>query len=161
MRRGDFILGVDGRSLAGVNSDIATSGSRARRARPWSWGAAPGHDDSRTVKVERERIEIPVTTAKLVERGGRRLGVVELLSFSSGAHGLLRRQVDKVLGRGAEGLVLDLRGNGGGLLTEAVLVSSIFIEDGRIVSFGAGRAPSVSRTPRATRSTRTSRWLCS
>jgi carboxyl-terminal processing protease len=43
------------------------------------------------------------------------------------------------LNKGAEGIVLDLRGNGGGLLTEAVLVSSIFIEDGKIVSV-RGRA---------------------
>ena len=94
----------------------------------------PGEDDTRTVKVERERIEVPVTTAKVVERDGKKLGVVELLGFSSGAHGLLRKEVDKVLKQGAEGIVLDLRGNGGGLLTEAVLVSSIFIEDGKIVS---------------------------
>ena len=77
---------------------------------------------------------MPVTTAKVVERDGKKIGVVELLGFSSGAHGLLRKEVDKVLKQGAEGIVLDLRGNGGGLLTEAVLVSSIFIEDGKIVS---------------------------
>ena len=39
-------------------------------------------------------------------------------AFSSGAHGVLRREVDKLLDRGAEGIVLDLRGNGGGLLSE-------------------------------------------
>jgi carboxyl-terminal processing protease len=42
--------------------------------------------------------------------------------------------LERLLGRGAEGIVLDLRGNGGGLLREAVLVASLFIEDGTIVS---------------------------
>ena len=60
--------------------------------------------------------------------------MVELLGFSSGAHGALRREIDKVIERGADRIVLDLRGNGGGLLSEAVLVSSIFVEDGEIVS---------------------------
>ena len=64
----------------------------------------------------------------------RSSGVVELTGFSAGAHGLLRREIDQMLGKGAQGIVLDLRGNGGGLLSEAVLVSSIFIEDGEIVS---------------------------
>jgi carboxyl-terminal processing protease len=42
--------------------------------------------------------------------------------------------VEKLYELGAEGVLLDLRGNGGGLLTEAVLVSSIFVPDGPIVS---------------------------
>ena len=133
--RGDFILSVDGRSIAGVNSDVATSRIKGPAGTSVELEVfTPGEDDTRTVKVERERIEVPVTTAKVVERNGKKLGVVELLGFSSGAHGLLRKEVDKVLKQGAEGIVLDLRGNGGGLLTEAVLVSSIFIEDGKIVS---------------------------
>ena len=133
--RGDFILSVDGRSIAGVNSDVATGRIKGPAGTSVELEVfTPGEDDTRTVKVERERIEVPVTTAKVVERDGKKLGVVELLGFSSGAHGLLRREVDKVLKQGAEGIVLDLRGNGGGLLTEAVLVSSIFIEDGKIVS---------------------------
>ena len=133
--RGDFILSVDGRSIAGVNSDVATSRIKGPAGTSVELEVfTPGEDDTRTVKVERERIEVPVTTAKVVERDGKKLGVVELLGFSSGAHGLLRKEVDKVLKQGAKGIVLDLRGNGGGLLTEAVLVSSIFIEDGKIVS---------------------------
>jgi carboxyl-terminal processing protease len=46
----------------------------------------------------------------------------------------VRKAVDKLIGQGAEGVVLDLRHNGGGLLNEAVLVSSIFIPDGTVVS---------------------------
>jgi carboxyl-terminal processing protease len=42
--------------------------------------------------------------------------------------------VHKLLDDGAQGIVLDLRDNGGGLLNEAVMISSIFIPDGRIVS---------------------------
>ena len=38
--------------------------------------------------------------------------------------------MDKLTERGAEGFVIDLRGNGGGLLDEAVLTSSVFVEDG-------------------------------
>ena len=77
----------------------------------------------------------------MVEKAGHKIGVVELLSFSSGAHGLVRREVDKLLKQGAEAIVFDLRGNGGGLLSEAVLVSSIFIEDGEIVSVRGRHRP--------------------
>jgi carboxyl-terminal processing protease len=135
IRRGDFILAVNGRSLAGVNSDVATSRIKGPSGTSVELRVfTPGEDSPRTVKVKREKIEVPVATGRVVERDGRKVGVVELLSFSAGAHGLLRREVDEVLEKGAEGIVLDLRGNGGGLLSEAVLVSSIFIEDGEIVS---------------------------
>ena len=56
--------------------------------------------------------------------------------------------------QGAEGDLLDLRGNGGGLLREGGAVSSLFIENGLIVSTKGRTAPSATTTPRATRSTR-------
>jgi carboxyl-terminal processing protease len=135
IRRGDFILGVNGRSIAGVNSQVATGRIKGPAGTSVMLRVfTPGQDRDRTVKVKRERIEIPVARGRIVERNGHKVGVAELLSFSEGAHGLLRRQIDGLLDRGAEAIVLDLRGNGGGLLSEAVLVSSIFIEDGKIVS---------------------------
>jgi carboxyl-terminal processing protease len=135
IRRGDFILSVNGRSIAGVNSDVATSRIKGEAGTTVELSViTPGEAEPRELKVERERIEVPVASGRIVERDGKKLAVVELVSFSSGAHGILRQEIEKQLKKGAEGIVLDLRGNGGGLLTEAQLVSSIFIEDGKIVS---------------------------
>jgi len=140
VKPGEFITEVNGRSIAGVASDVATArikgpaGTKVRlEVVDPETAAAP-----RTLTLERERIEVPVAESKLEERDGQRYGVVELTTFSNGAHGLLRQQIDKVVSRGAKGIVLDLRGNGGGLLREAVLVSSIFVEDG-LVTFTKGR----------------------
>jgi carboxyl-terminal processing protease len=142
IRRGDFILGVNGRSIAGVNSEVATSRIKGPAGTAVTLRVfTPGADRDRTVKVKRERIEVPVARGRMVERDGHKVGVVELLSFSNGAHGLLRREVDRLQDKGAEAFVLDLRGNGGGLLTEGVLVSSIFIEDGEIVSVRGRHRP--------------------
>jgi carboxyl-terminal processing protease len=135
IRRGDLILGVNGRSIAGVNSEVATSRIKGPAGTDVELRVfTPGKDRDRTVKVERERIEVPVARGRNVERGGRKIGVVELIGFSDGAHALLSRAIKRLRGRGVEGIVLDLRGNPGGLLIEAVLVASQFVEDGEIVS---------------------------
>lgn len=142
IRRGDLILAVNGRSIAGVNSAVATNRIKGPSGTTVELRVfTPGEDSDRTVRVKRERIEVPVATGRVVERDGHKLGVVELLGFSQGAHALLSRQVKKVRGRGAEAIVLDLRGNGGGLLVEAVAVSSLFIEDGEIVSVRGRNRP--------------------
>jgi carboxyl-terminal processing protease len=133
--KGDLILAVDGRSIAGVNSEVATGRIKGPAGSEVELEVfSPGSEDARTMTVEREKIDVPVADSRIVRNDGHRIGVVELLGFSSGAHGALRREIDEVIDRGADRIVLDLRGNGGGLLTEAVLVSSIFVEDGEIVS---------------------------
>jgi carboxyl-terminal processing protease len=131
----DVILSVNGRSIAGLSSDLATSRIKGPAGTSVELEVlTPCASDTRTVRVKRERITVPVTTGKLEESHGHEIGVVRLTTFSNGAHAAVRRQVRKLMDRGAEGIVLDLRGNGGGLLSEAVLVSSVFIEDGKIVS---------------------------
>jgi carboxyl-terminal processing protease len=135
IQKGDLILEVDGHSIAGMSSTLATGRIKGPAGTSVKLEVfSPGAKDPRSVRVEREKIEIPTVRGRLVERDGRKLAVVQLRGFSSGAHGVLRREIDKQLKAGADGIVLDLRGNGGGLLSEAVLVSSIFIEDGKVVS---------------------------
>jgi carboxyl-terminal processing protease len=135
IKPGDVITEVNGRSIAGVNSEVATGRIKGPPGTEVKLTLLnPQTKDSREITVERARIEVPVAEGRIVERDGKKLGVVTLAGFTEGAHGAVREEVEKLLGRGAQGLVLDLRGNGGGLLQEAVLVASIFIEDGVIVS---------------------------
>ena len=135
IKKGDFITEVDGRSIAGQAADVATAKIKGPAGTTVSLQLVdPESFDPRTVKLKRARIEIPITTGRIVERNGKKLGIVTLSTFSEGAHGLVRKEIDELLDKGAEGILLDLRGNGGGLLNEAVLVGSVFIDDGLIVS---------------------------
>ena len=128
-------MSVNGRSIAGLSSEVATGRIKGPAGTKVQLEVfTPGGSDTRSVRVERERIDVPVATGRVVERDGHG-------SASCGCSGSAPAPTACSVARstrcsptGAEGIVLDLRGNGGGLLTEAVLVSSIFIEDGKIVS---------------------------
>jgi carboxyl-terminal processing protease len=131
---GDLIVSVDGESIAGQNSQVSTEKIKGPEGSAVTIGVRVGADGkSREVEVTREQISLPVVTSKVKDAGGKTLGYVRLISFSEGAHAALREAVEKVEKKGAEGIVLDLRGNGGGLLEEAVLTASIFLPEDEVV----------------------------
>ena len=143
IHKDDVITHVNGEAIAGDPTDISTAKIKGRPGTSVELTVFEGGKPNRkrTVEVERASIKIPVVMGRIRERDGKKLGHVRLLGFNSGSHGELRQEVDELLEKGAEGIVLDLRGNGGGLLREAVLVSSIFIEDGTIVTTKGRRRP--------------------
>lgn len=135
LRKSDLIVGVNGKSIAGVPSDVATGRIKGRAGTKVTLSIqSEGAKRPRPVEVERAKIDVPVARGEMRERDGVKIAHVRLATFSHGAHGAVRKELEPLLKKGAKGIVLDLRGNGGGLLTEAVLVSSLFVEDGLIVS---------------------------
>jgi carboxyl-terminal processing protease len=133
LKPGDLILRVDGRPLAGKTSDEATALIKGKAGTSVTLSVDDGKN-VRDVRLKRAKVDIPVVESKLETEGGKKLAWVHLASFTSGAHGEVSTAVRKLLADGAKGVVLDLRDNGGGLLNEAVQISSIFIPDGKIVS---------------------------
>jgi carboxyl-terminal processing protease len=135
IKAGDLITAVNGKSIAGQSSDVSTARIKGK---PGTFVTLtviqrPGNK-KRVVRIKRATIRVPVVQAKLRRFEGKRLGVIRLTSFTSGVHAQLRASLLRLLDRHPEGLVLDLRQNGGGLLEEAVLVSSLFVPDGVIVT---------------------------
>jgi carboxyl-terminal processing protease len=135
LKEGDLIVAVDGESIAGVPADVATARIKGPPGTEVELRIDPLSGQPRDVTLERAEVRVSaVPRAELRDANGQSVGYVQLAAFSSGAHGDLREALERLYRRGAEGLVLDLRGNGGGLLNEAVLTSSIFVEDGTVVS---------------------------
>jgi carboxyl-terminal processing protease len=143
IRKDDVITHVNGQSIAGESTDVSTAKIKGKPGTSVRLTVLKGGDKNKrkTVEVERANIEIPIVEGKIATRDGLKLASIRLLSFTDGVHGRLREKIDELLDKGADGIVLDLRGNGGGLLREAVLVSSVFIEDGTIVSTKGRRRP--------------------
>ena len=131
---GEVITGVNGHSIAGKDADAVTSEIRGPAGTGVTLTVASRDGTSRDVTVTRREVDIPQVVGHIEKVGDSKVGYVRLAGFFPGAHGELRKEVERLYEQGAQGLVLDLRGNGGGLLTEAVLVSSIFVPDGVIVS---------------------------
>ncbi len=136
LQAGESIVAVNGRSIAHVSADA----SRALIVGPpgtdvtLSVEKHAGHGDARTVRLTRATISEPVVASATKTVHGIKLGVVALATFSPGAHGEVREAVEHVLHEGARGIVFDLRDNGGGLVEEAQLIASIFIQHGTIVT---------------------------
>jgi carboxyl-terminal processing protease len=138
---GDLITKVNGHSLAGVPAEVSTGRIKGPPGTDVELRVVPvSGGRPRTVTLERASVRLPVTEGKMRRAGPTRVAWVRYLTFSEGAHGELRSTLENLYRRGAKGLVLDLRGNGGGLLNEAVLSASIFLPQGELVVSTDGRA---------------------
>ena len=131
LRRGDELHSVDGEPVSEMTSEEAVGRVKG----------PPGTEVSITVVRDGEKIEFDITRAEIAFpnlRGRleqRDVGYIQLYGFASGAGSDLREEVVELRDKGARGIVLDLRDNGGGLLSEAIEVASVFIEEGEIVTY--------------------------
>ncbi len=131
---GDVIVSVDGETILGEGSDLVVAKIKGPEGTEVTLGVKKGgKGEPSDVTLTREEITVPITASRVRTVDGRKLGYVRLSTFSDGASLALRRATRRALDEGAEGIVLDLRANGGGLLPEAVLTSSIYVPKGDVV----------------------------
>jgi carboxyl-terminal processing protease len=88
-------------------------------------------------------VHVPAASEGILLAGG--VGYVELRRISDGAADELRRAVDRLVGEGMTSLVLDLRGDPGGLINEGVRIASLFLQPGDTVAFSKGRSSNHSK----------------
>jgi carboxyl-terminal processing protease len=91
-----------------------------------------GAEDPVDISVTRAIIETPSVTWRILEEEPT-IGYVQLTAFTERSSNELDRAIDELTAQGAESYILDLRGNGGGLLDSAVDIASQFLRDGVVV----------------------------
>jgi carboxyl-terminal processing protease len=131
---GATIVSVEGESIAGESSAEATKKIKGPEGTEVTIGVRDGKSGKvRQLTLTRAEVTLPNVSHRVEKTDGLKLGYVRLLSFSEGAHGQLAGAVGKVEKEGAEGIVVDLRHNPGGLLEEAVRTASLFLPEGEVV----------------------------
>ena len=134
IRRGDLIIAINGQDVAELaNLNEAINRIKGPKGTEVNLTVRrDGLDDPLEFPVTRDLIDIPIVES---DRYGAddQFAYVALKRFSSDAGAKLRNELESLLTNDTEGLIFDLRGNPGGLLREAIRVTSIFLEDERVL----------------------------
>ena len=134
LRIGDIVIAADGRKLGGLSDEKAIALVKGPEGTPVTLTI---RRDGKTFRkrLTRATISVPVVDSRLVRTGDERVAHIALSTFGPHtAHVEMNDAIRRAKKRGAKGIVFDLRGNGGGLVTEAQLIASMFIAKGPIVT---------------------------
>jgi carboxyl-terminal processing protease len=104
------------------------------------------------VSLQRDKIKLEDRAAKsevyVPDSGpnqGEKLGVITIPSFYNNLHEDVKNEITSLKNEGVKGIIVDLRGNGGGSLTEATLLTGLFIDKGPVVQIRYANRVSVNR----------------
>lgn len=90
-------------------------------------------EEEKVVTLSREKIEIPVVTAKTFESNGKKIGYLQISIFSSVANKQFKENLEKLEKDGIDGLIIDVRNNNGGYLTTVTDITSSLLPKGKII----------------------------
>ena len=138
LRCGDEIYTIDGAPAAGLTATEASSKMKGKPGTKVTFQVKRVYTGAmEEITITRRKIRLPnVEYAGILEDG--KTGYVLLSGFTEGAAGEVRSAVKDLDSKGMKELVLDLRGNGGGVLQEAVEIVGLFVPKGTLVVSSKG-----------------------
>ncbi len=155
LRCGDEIETIDGETTHGLTSQQCSDKMRGKpgtqvvfRVKKLRGGPTWQAGEVIEVPVTRERIALP--SIEYVDMINDRDGYVLMTKFTDGVGQGIRDAYHTLTQKGMKRLVLDLRGNGGGLMNEAVNIVSLFVPKGSVVVTSKGRAAGTEQVYKTT-----------
>lgn len=136
---GDEIIEIDGTPVKGLESKDASDRMKGKPGTTVTFKVRKGRTgDTLDVPVVRERIHFPD-----VEYAGMlndTTGYILQSGFTEGVAGQIKDRFNELKAQGMKRLVLDLRGNRGGLMSEAINIVSLFVPKGSLVVSAKGNS---------------------
>lgn len=127
----DIILSVDGKSVEGLSSSEAVLKIRGEKGTKVDLSISrAGEPEPIELTIKRDTIPIETVYAEMLDDG---VAKIQVTSFSEHTVQELKTALEEMSKKDMKGLVLDLRGNPGGLLNQAIEMASLFIPNGEVV----------------------------
>jgi carboxyl-terminal processing protease len=131
LKPNDRVLSVNGKSLQGMSSAEAVRLIRGKKGTKVELAISrPGVEEPMIVSIVRDTIPIQTVYGEMLENG---IAKVQITSFSENTAKELADVLNEMKSQGMKGLILDLRHNPGGLLEQAIDISSLFIPNGKVI----------------------------
>lgn len=149
IRRGDVIARITGEDAKGWTSDQAVKKLRGPKGTMVSISLRrSGYDNLIELDVPRDEIHIPtIPAAFMVEQS---TGYIRLQDFAENTDRDLGQALNDLASKGMRRILLDLRGNPGGPLDQAIRVANRFLPRGDMIVYTRGRVPNSDQDYRAT-----------
>ena len=142
VRAGDRVILIDGREVAGqkLAQDSMVRLMRGPRGSHVKLSVKRGGIDNLVdIDITRAPIELhSIETAFMLDDEAK-IGFIRLSQFSRTSHSEMRQAIDKLRGEGAKALIVDLRGNSGGFLDQAILIADEFLPAKRLIVYTEDR----------------------
>ncbi len=147
LRKGDLITAVGGIPVATRGPEKSVLAIAGTPGTSVTLGIRTPTGETKAVTVTRGDVTVPRVEGHIMQGNGCTVAVVALDRFDVGAGEAVRDEVTRLMDKGATAVVLDLRGDPGGLVDEAVAVAGIFLSPGQTVVRIKGRTtPEEART---------------
>ncbi|WP_071394512.1 lmo1851 family serine protease [Bacillus tuaregi] len=131
LKPNDKVISVDGKSLQGMSATEAVLLIRGEKGTTVQLTIQrPGVEEQMEVPIVRDTIPIETVYGEMLEDG---IAKVQITSFSESTSKELLSTLQDMKNQGMKGLILDLRQNPGGLLDQAITISSLFLPDNEVV----------------------------
>lgn len=149
LRAGDLILSVNGTDIKGMSTDSVSDLLRGEPGTSLTLDIErPGKKGKMSVTLERASIALPPIAYYGIQNGD--VGYILLESFTDDCAKKMRRAIIELKKEGAKSFIIDLRGNGGGLLNEAVDIVSLFVPKGKVIVTTKGKTKQSNETYKTT-----------
>ncbi|TXC85120.1 S41 family peptidase [Luteibaculum oceani] len=132
LKAGDEILAVDGESVKGKPTSEVSDRLKGQAGTKLKLKVLP-YGSTQPKEVELERENVKMDDVSHFEMLYDSIGYVKLDAFTETASSEVKEALEQFKSNGAKGIILDLRGNGGGLLREAVAIVNFFVPKGSLV----------------------------
>jgi carboxyl-terminal processing protease len=140
---GDKILAIDGKSMIDKASDEVSSSLKGSKGSTIQVKILRNEKEEITIPITRDEIKLPdVPYSGMLNEN---IGYIKLNSFTQTAGSDVKKALLELKENNAKQIVLDLRGNGGGLLIEAVKIVNLFVKKGELVVNTKGRIQEENR----------------
>ena len=144
LHAGDKILEIDGKSMKDKSTDEVSKSLKGPKGTEVEVLVERVNGEKKTIKFERDEIKLKDVPYHGMIDGS--IGYIKLNSFTKTAASEVMTAYNDLVNQGMTKLVFDLRGNGGGLLIEAVKLVNMFVPKNQVVVTTKGRVEEENRT---------------